>query len=254
MKHHFVKTENHASLLQAVRYMEQNTSGSARLALVHGEPGVGKTKNIDNWASEVGAVVVKGHVGMSLPGIRWSISNMLGIKTKANSSAEAMAQVIALTHGRQPIIFDEAQFGLSMKSSGVKAAGIEYLRDLAERANTYVLLVCHESEVAGFSESAHIRTRIAYRCTMRNATLADTREFISQLCEVPVDDAVIAHVQHVSGGKFRLLEQAIASLEMIARANGLKRLDADSIKGLPLVIDHEKSLAPRLVARKAVVK
>lgn len=250
MKHHFVKTENHARLMAAVRFMEERGSLTSCLALVHGDPGVGKTRNIGHWGAANGAVLIKGHVGMNLDGLRWAISEKLGIKHRTNRSAEMEEQIATLKAGGQPIVFDEAQFGLDMRYASVPAAGIEYLRDIAERGGTYALLICHNSEVRRFSESAHIRTRIAYRGELFNAGEDDTASFVNDLCEVPVSGDVAATVHRQTAGKFRLVENAIAALERIAKVKGLARIEQADIGNVTLVVDHEQSLVPKVSGKK----
>lgn len=252
MKHHFVKTENHTRLTAAVRFMEERGSPSACLCLLHGDPGVGKTRNISHWGASNGAVLIKGHVGMSLSGLRWAISEKIGVHHRNNGTAEMEDQIAKLKENATPIVFDEAQFGLSMRKDGVRAAGIEYLRYVAESANTYVLLVCHNSEVAGFSESKHIRTRIANRGELFDAGPADTAAFARDLCEVELADEVTAQVHKQTGGKFRLVENAIATLERIAERKGVTRLEMVDIGNITLVVDHEKTLVPAVAPRKSL--
>lgn len=252
MKHHFVKTENHARLQAAVRFMEERGSMSACLCLLHGDPGVGKTRNISHWGASNGAVLIKGHAGMSLAGLRWSISEKIGVHHRNNSSAEREEQIAKIKEDATPVVFDEAQYGLYMRDKGLRAAGIEYLRDIAESAGTYVLLVCHNSEVAGFSESKHIRTRIANRGELFDAGPADTAVFVRELCEVEVSDEVAGLVHKQTGGKFRLVENAIATLERIAERKGITRLNVEDVGNITLVVDHEKSLVPAVAPHKAV--
>lgn len=249
MKHHFVRTENHSRLAAAVAFMEERGSASSCLMLLHGEPGVGKTRNISHWGAAKGAVLVKGHVGMNLDGLRWAISEKLGVKHRANRSAEMEEQIAALRESGSPIVFDEAQFGLAMRCQQVPAAGIEYLRDVAERGNTYVVLVCHNAEVRRFSDSAHIRTRIAHRQELFNAAVRDTVAFVQALCEVPVSVDVAELVHQQTDGKFRLVENAIATLERIARTKGLERLELADVGMVTLVVDHELTLVPKVSPR-----
>lgn len=249
MKQHFVKTENHRRLTAAISFMEERGSASACLCLLHGEPGVGKTRNISHWGAASGAVLVKGHVGMNLDGLIWSISQQLGLKHKNNRSAELADQIAAIKAAGHRIVFDEAQFGLTMRWQRVDAAGIEYLRTLGESANTFVLLVCHKSEVARFSDSAHIRTRISHQAEMHNAGLADTVAFVRELAEVEIGDGVGELVHKQTGGKFRLIENAISSLERIAKVKSLARLELSDIGNVTLVVDHEQGLVPKIETR-----
>lgn len=201
-----------------------------------------------------GVVLVKGHVGMSLSGLRWKVSEQLGLKHRGNATAEVDAQIAALREHGTPIVFDEAQYGLAMKNGPVKQAGIEYLRDLAERAQTYVLLVVHESEVRGFSETAHIRTRIACRCRMTEASEADTARFVAECCEVPIESDLAGVLHKQSQGRYRLLENAVAVVEALAKNRGLAKVCAADLAGLQLVVDHEAALVPRIVRGKGAGK
>lgn len=246
MKHHFVKTDNYRNLIDGVAYMESRGSLTTCLCLVHGDPGVGKTRNISRWGPDAPAVFIKGHVGMNLDGLIWSVSQGLGIKHLSNRTAEIDAQIRGLQREGMRLIFDEAQFGLAMKHAGKPGAGIEYLRDLCERGGTYAMLICHQSEVAGFSESKHIRTRIGHRIEMFDASPADTASFVRELCEIPVSDDAAAIVHKQTAGKYRLIENAIATLEQIARQKGLTRIEAGDIGKMKLVVDHEEGLVPRL--------
>lgn len=254
MKEHFVRTENHKRLQAAVGFMEERGSHSACLCLLHGEPGVGKTRNISHWGAANGAVLIKGHVGMNLDGLMWTISQQLGIKHKSNRSAEMAEQIALLKAGQQAIVFDEAQFGLSMRWQKTDAAGIEYLRTIGESANTFVLLVCHNSEVWRFSDSAHIRTRIAHRAEMHNAGEADTVAFVRELAEIEIGDGVGERVHKQTGGKYRLVENAITALERIGKVRGISRIELADIEGKTLVVDHEQGLIPKISPKANATK
>lgn len=254
MKHHFVKTENHKRLQAAVGFMEERGSDSACLCLLHGEPGVGKTRNISHWGAANGAVLIKGHVGMTLDGLIWSISHQLGMKTGNNRTAAMDAQIVELKKTRAPIVFDEAQFGLSMRWQRTDAAGIEYLRTIGESAQVFVLLVCHNSEVQRFSDSAHIRTRISHRAEMLNAGEADTVAFVRELADIEIAPGVGEIVHRQTAGKYRLVENAIASLERIAKVKQISRVAPEDIAGVTLVVDHENGLVPKIMPKANALK
>lgn len=249
MKHHFVKTENHRRLAAAVGFMEERGSLSSPLCLIHGDPGVGKTRNISQYGAESSAVLIKGHVGMNLDGLYWSISQQLGIKHRSNRTAEMAEQIAVLKGMRIPIIFDEAQFGLSMRWQRTEAAGIEHLRQIGESAGVFVLLVCHNSEVYRFSDSAHIRTRIAHRTELQNATERDTVSFVRELADITIGDGVGELVHKQTGGKYRLVENAITALERIAKVKGLDCLVPSDVAGVTLVVDHEQGLVPKIAPK-----
>lgn len=249
MKHHFVKTDNHQRLMAAVRFMEERGSMSSPLCLIHGDPGVGKTRNISQWGAESSAVLIKGHVGMNLDGLYWSISQQLGIKHRSNRTAEMNEQVAVLKSMRTPIVFDEAQFGLAMRWQRTESAGIEHLRQIGESAGIFVLLVCHNSEVHRFSDSAHIRTRIAHRAELSNATERDTVAFVKELAEVGIGEGVGELVHRQTGGKYRLVENAITSIERIAKVKGVDKVETADVGNITLVVDHEQGLIPKIAPK-----
>lgn len=241
--------------MMAVSFMENKGSDSACLMNLNGDPGVGKSREVDHYGARNSAIFIRGHVGMTLSGLRWELSHALGLPSFRNSSQEMHAQIAALSEGRHPIIFDEAQFGLSMRQSGTAAAGIEYLRLIGEAAKTFVILVCHTSELAGFARHAHIATRISYNCKLTHADAADTAKFVSELCDFAIDDDVAQIVHEQSGGRFRLIENAISTLELIGNSKGLSRITSNDLldskgKRLRLVVDHEKALLPGRVEGK----
>jgi len=246
MKHHFVKTENHHLLAAAIAFMEERGSLSAPLCLIHGDPGVGKTRNICNYGAENSAVLIKGHVGMNLDGVVWGISKQLGVKHRKNRSEELEDQIAALRSLGTPMIFDEAQFGLSMRWKKIESAGIEYVRHLGEMARISVLLACHNSEVARFSDSAHIRTRISHRVELHGANEADTERFVQELADVTIGEGVGALVYKQTGGKYRLIENAISTLERIAKVKQCNRIELADVSNMTLVVDHEDGLIQKI--------
>lgn len=133
---------------------------------------------------------------------------------------------------RLPLILDEAQHGLPNK-----AACIEYLRRLAELAGVPLILVCHESEKNGFGRHKHIADRVGSVCTLKKATLDDVALYCRELCEVELADEVLAATLAQSRGLYRLMGDAVANLERIAKKLGKTRLEAADINKIPLCED-----------------
>ncbi len=250
MKHHFVKTKNYSDLLSANSFMEDRGSLSSAICLCHGEPGVGKTRTFSHWAGGINAVFIRGHVGMTLSGLRWIISDKLGVRHRRNVTDEIEEQIATIRASGIRLIFDEAHFGQLMRYGETRAAGIEYVRDLAERSDSFVVLICHNSEVAKFSESPHIRSRIAFRFEMNDAEENDAVKFIKELCEVRMTDEVAKSIYSQTRGKFRLMENAIASLERIAKQEKRDCVEYSHIANTALIVDYEQTLVPRVSVQK----
>ena len=213
MKNHYVKTSNHLAFVSAVSKVESASAREARALLLAGDPGLGKSRCVDFWGAERNAIYIEGMPGMSLTYIKDLLSYELGVEgLKSFRQQQAITNAMALRG--QAIILDEAQHGLDKK-----AVVIEYLRRITEQCGATLVLVCHTSERHRFAEHklAHIATRISAQVDFKPATLEDTALYLNELCEVEIDNAVIAQAFNESRGRYRLLSSACRTLEVIAR-------------------------------------
>lgn len=107
-----------------------------------------------------------------------------------------------------------------------------------------LIIVCHTSERHRFAEHklAHIATRISAQVTFTPATLEDTKQYLTELCEVAVDDGIVVKAFEESRGRYRLLSSACLTLEAIAARADKTALTAADVKGLVLCEDAMRSL------------
>lgn len=238
MKQHYVKTSNHRTFMAAVAQVESGAAREARTILVAGEPGTGKSRCVDFFGADRNAIYVEGMPGMTLTYIRELLAYELGVQGLKNFHQQKAISDAMATRG-QAIILDEAQHGLDKK-----AAVIEYLRRVTEQVGALLILVCHTSERHRFAEHklAHIATRISAQVDFKPASLEDTALYLQELCDVPVDNAVIVQAFEESRGRYRLLSSACRTLEIIAQRSNKKSLVAADIKGITLCEDAMRSL------------
>ena len=238
MKYHYVKTSNHQLFMTMLEALETRAPREARIMLLAGEPGTGKSRCVDNVGAERSAIHIEGIPGMSVAYLRDLLAYELGcVGGTKFLQHKAINDQFAL---RKPtVILDEAQHGLVNK-----ADCIEFLRRICEQAGSVMILVCHNSEKHRFGEHklAHIATRISALVDFIPATLADCRLYFQELCEVPVDEGVAAQALQQSRGRYRLLAVACRNLEDLALATGKTTLTAADTKGMMLCEDAMKSL------------
>lgn len=238
MKHQFVRTENHRRFLAAVAMVENRAAAERCILPILGKPAVGKTRTTDNWASSVDAVFIEGIPGMTLRYLRDALKAETGVKEKAAyAEFAALVEFFKGDGTPRPIILDECQHGFPNK-----AECIEYLRRLAEKAGTILVIVCHSSESRLLEKYEHIKTRIGCICELLPPSLDDTALFATELCEVDLDSATIAEVHKQSGARYRLIADALGNLERLAGKMGKKSLTIADVKGMPLCQDWEKAL------------
>ena len=238
MKQHFVETSNHRRFMAGVTAVENRGSPEACILLLTGAPGTGKSCTVDNWGAKRDAIYLEGIPGMSLSFIRDYLADQTEVVGKGKfAQYKGMVDFFKTSH--QPIILDEAQHGLPNK-----AECIEYLRRIAEQANTILVLICHTSEKHRFSEDrlAHIATRVSATPKLETANLDDCASYLNELCEVRVDAGIVKQVFEHSNGRYRLMSNAGRTLEAIASKKGMTELTAADIMGIRLCEDAMKSL------------
>lgn len=238
MKQHFVETSNHRLFTASVAAVENRGSPEACILLLTGEPGTGKSCTVDNWGAAHDAIYLEGIPGMSLSFLRDYLADQTGVRGRGKFD-QYKGVVEFFRANRQPIILDEAQHGLPNK-----AECIEYLRRIAEQANTLLVLVCHTSEKHRFSEHrlAHVATRVSAAPELKPANVEDCTAYLNALCEVGVDHGVAVQVFEQSRGRYRLMSNACRTLEVIGGKMGKNALTATDIKGVRLCEDAMKSL------------
>jgi len=238
MKQHFVKTENHRRFLSGVAMLENRASPERCILPVIGKPGVGKTRTVDNWGSLNDAVFLEGMPGMTPRYVRDALLAETGIRVHGKF-AEDVAFVDFFANAGEPraIILDECQHGFPRK-----AECIDYLRRIAEKARTVLIIVCHSSESRLLERYEHIETRIGYICELRPPSPQDTADYAGELCEVALDAGLVTEVHKQSGARYRLIADALANLERVAGKLGKSALGLADVAGMPLCQDWEKVL------------
>ena len=238
MKYHYVKTSNHQLFTTMLSAVETRAPREARILLLAGAPGTGKSRCVDNIGAERNAIHIEGIPGMTVSYLRDLLAYELGCS--GGTKFLQLKSINDLFAQRKPaVILDEAQHGLDKK-----ADCIEFLRRICEQAGSVLILVCHNSEKHRFGEHklAHIATRISALVDFAPATLADCVLYFAELCEVPIDNDVASQAMFQSGGRYRLLAVACRNLEDFATATGLTRLTGADTKGMMLCEDAMKSL------------
>lgn len=238
MRKQYVKTSNWTLFLTAVQAIENTGSKEAQIMLLDGDPGCGKTAAVDRFGSESNAIYLQGMPGMSVAFTTDYLADRLGVNEGRNYQ-KYNAILSKLADSKSPIILDEAQH-----AAEGKAKPLEYLRRISEQAGVMLVLVCHTRERTRFTESkmAHINTRITANPTFKPATQADCVLYLKELCEVQVDEAIVKRVLDQSRGRYRLINNAIKTIEALAAVKGLTIVTAADVKDMRLCEDVARVL------------
>lgn len=246
MKTGFVQNSNYEAFMQAVRAVEKRGSKEAGLLLVTGDPGVGKTKVIEKYVAESGALFVRAVSVGSKRGLMMSLAAKDSRMSQKGTSQEIQKAIISyVATNSVSIVIDECQHLLRNES----AAMLEAVRDISDMAECMVILTAGEIGVEHkIAKYNQIASRIAKHVQFKMLTLEDTAYAIKQLSELPFDEPLIAAVYSQSGGKMRLIKNAIAGLEAFGKANARSIVTLADI-GNKIICEEWQ--APRVVRRTA---
>jgi DNA transposition AAA+ family ATPase len=236
MKKHFVKNANYRRFMTGITRIERRGAEESSLILVYGPPGVGKTRTVNHYGAMTDAITVPGMHGMNVAYVRDCLKDASGIDIRGRW-AESKALKEFFREYRYPIIFDEAQHGLTDKG-----ACIEYLRAITDHAEVPLVLVCHTSEAKRFSKHDHQATRIGVVCELEIATLEDCAQYIDELAEVEIAADLRAEIHRQSNGRYRLMKDAVTTVEQYAAKMGKSSISLDDARGVKLCEDLQKKL------------
>ena len=232
MRKCFVKTENYRNFSTAIKAVEQRGAKEAGLVLVHGAPGYGKTHTVFNWAAEVGAIFLRANVDWTPKYALVELAKELKVDTRGTAQMLFARLLEPIARAQLPIVIDEAEFTLNNK-----AAALEKIRDISDRAEVTVVLIGMEKIEQNIASYKQISSRIARVVEFAPATLEDVRVACAGLSEVEMTPDLIAEVHRLSGGRMREVLNIIATIEQVAATNGMKRIDIADLEGI--VLSHD---------------
>lgn len=243
MRKQFVKTNNWNLFQLAVTALNNVGSDEAKIMLLSGEPGSGKTRVVDKFGAESNAVLLQGMPGMTVAFTVDYLADRLNVNESRNY-AKFNEIVNQLRKSGSPIILDEAQH-----SADGKARPLELLRRVAEQAKVMLILVCHTTERNRFTEHrmAHINSRISAAPVFGLASHDDCALYLKELCEIDVDAEIVNLVMEQSQkGRYRLINNAIKSLETLAAQRGKTSLAIGDLKKVKLCENVMEVLVPSM--------
>lgn len=212
MKREFVKTSNARLFDGHVRLAQQRGAREGGLLALTGRPGEGKTRTLQAWAAEVGAVMVTAQVDWTPRKMIIEITEKLGLEI-TRGYERRMEEMIA--KGSITIIVDEAGFTLDHK-----AACLEKLRGITDKSSTLLVLVFMTHDISRLFAASlkQLKDRISTECNFQKSTLEDVALVCSQLGEVAMDPALIEHIYKKTDACMRLVVNAITRIEIAAKA------------------------------------
>jgi len=211
MKREFVKTSNAALFDAKIKEAQLRGARESGLVALTGRPGEGKTRTLQAWAAEVGAVMVTAQVDWTPRKMIIEIAEKLGIEITRGFERRMEEMIVK---GNISIIVDEAGFTLHDR-----AACLEKLRGITDKSSTLLVLVFMTHDISRLfaANLKQLKDRINNECNFKKSTLEDVALVCSQLGEVPMDPLLVKHIYEKTGACMRLVVNAITRIEISAK-------------------------------------
>jgi DNA transposition AAA+ family ATPase len=241
VKKGFVKTENFRRLAEAQKMVERRGAREAGLVLIKGVYGIGKSELTERWATDSGWVFVRAKATWTKRALLDELAELMGL-SKVGRNQEVQARIIGkLAVNMVPLIIDEADFLV-----GSSASLLEVIRDITDLTGTMCFLVGMDQFPMKVARHGHIASRVAKVVELAPLSLADVAATVKAKSEVPMSDDVLELLLEQSGGRMRLVLNAIANIEGWAQANGWATVTAAHVRGQSLCVDFNgKALGRR---------
>lgn len=218
MKKIFVKTQNVKKFIALIQSLQKKPDGVSRMALVYGEPGLGKSRTALWLAAEQDAIYIR---SSNLMTGRWFLEELveeLGEIPRYWTSDLFKQCTNKLLQNPQIIIIDEIDY----LASDQKA--IETIRDIHDKTNVPIILVGMTLAEKKLSRYRHLYDRLSEIVQFKPFSKSDVAEIITQLSEVEVTDSAI-DIIYSKSNRFRQLVRIISNIEAMAKMNNLKIVD-----------------------------
>jgi DNA transposition AAA+ family ATPase len=225
MKKVFARTSNVMAFTSAMDRLIHSEEGIPKMALLFGEPGLGKTKAALWWCVNNDGVFIRTKKLMTGRWLLEEIVAELG-EAPAHKTADLFRQIQDQLFSRPRTIFiDEVDY------LTYDARVIETLRDIHDITGAPIVFIGMGNADKKLMRYRHLHDRFSEIVKFHDLTREDVQTISEQLCEVKLSEDAVAYI-HNAAQKFRKVVVFLYRAEAVARANGLKAVTAAHLNGV----------------------
>lgn len=217
MKAKFVKTRNVKNFVTLTNNLINRAEGVPGMALVYGEPGLGKTQAALWWAANNDAIFVSAKQTMTT---RWLLEEIVKDTDESPCfrSSDLYDQIVkSLIKHPQVLIVDEIDYLATDKFS------VEMLRDIHDRTHTPVILIGMSFADKKLKRYKHLYDRFSEVLHFELFSADDIKNLIEELSEIKFTQEAVNYV-HQAGNRFRQIVKLISKAEIMAQNNDLPEI------------------------------
>lgn len=221
MRNKLAFTKGVESLSKTFESIAAREPGVPGMGLVYGYTGAGKTTAVSWLVGRAGGLYVRATS-------QWTPSTMLAALMHELGAAPLQRRQAMLAHivqqlgaKRRPLFVDEADYLLRDGDM------LEALRDVHDLTGVPVLLIGMEGIERRLVHRPQLARRISHWVEFRPSDLDDARTLVATVCEVELDDELLARLHTEAKGSIGLMTVGLARIEAMAKANGWRRVTAE---------------------------
>lgn len=234
MRSKILKVKNVARLTIAGEALTSRCDGMPGMGLIYGPTGAGKTTAIAWYINQCHGVYVRAWAVWSPSAMLEAISAELNLPKLRSLAAMAAAIVGKLQESGRPLFIDEADYVIEQSRM------VETLRDLHDMSTVPVILIGMAGIHRKIQARKQVSGRLAQWVEFTPCDIHDARMLADGLCEVIVDDDLLAALHKATKGLARNITVGLARIEARGRKNGKDRMSlADWPKGEPFFVGPE---------------
>jgi DNA transposition AAA+ family ATPase len=206
--------------MDRIRNRESNVPG---MALLYGEPGLGKTKVALWWVLNNDGVFIRTKKLMTG---RWLLEEIVAELGEAPMwrTADLFRQIQEQLLDRpRTVIVDEVDY--------FDARILETLRDIFDMTNAPMVFIGMGNADKKLMRYKHLFDRFSEIIKFTDFAEVDVADIAEQLCEVALTPDAITYI-HSKANRFRRILIALYRAETIARTNSLKTVSAEDLRGI----------------------
>jgi len=222
MRRIFARTSNVDKFIAAMDRLHQRSYGIPGMALVYGNPGLGRTHTVLWWYSQNNGIYVPAKRYMSPRWLLQEIVSELGASPSPRVADLFLQCKDLLMENPKTIIIDEIDYL-------IHDAKVEVLRDIHDTTGTPIVMVGMEMADKKLMRFKHLFDRISEIVKFSDLTEQDIKMIIDQICEVKLSADAIQFIYSLTN-RFRRLVIWIYRVEAFAKTNGLKEISAAHLR------------------------
>lgn len=221
----FVKTQNVKGFIGLVENLINKPNNIPKMGLIYGEPGLGKSQTALWLSAKYDGVYLR---CSNLMTGRWLLEELvkeLDEIPRYLTSDNFNSCIKKLKENPQIIIIDEIDYLINDKRA------IETLRDIHDETNCPIIFVGMGLAHKKIERFKHLFDRFSEIVKFETFSIADLKEIVEQLSEIPVTVEAI-EIINKKYNRFRQIVQLINQLEIIAKENDLTEITDEIIRSI----------------------